>query len=56
MFCISLKDYFCRQFIRTIFFNYEVENEILDRGCYGFLSPTYVDDQNELLKKTFELT
>ena len=52
----SLKDYFYRQYIRKSLVNFKVENKILHRNCYGFLSLTCKDDQNELSSKTFEQT
>ena len=42
------KSIFYRQYIRTPF---EVENEILDKGCYGVFGSTCRDDQNELSNK-----
>ena len=47
---------FYRQYIRTRFVNFEVENEKIHKGCYGVFSSTCRDDKNELSNKAFEQT
>ena len=44
--------------LKKNFVDFDVENEILDRGCYGYkyFGSTCRDEQNEPLNETFEQT